>query len=66
MTMLKELAANDLVEKSYVSICERSPAHFQIQIKCNYHRDAIFEFAKEKGLTIIEDKDQKYLVIYRE
>ncbi len=66
MTMLKELVANDLVEQSYVSICERSPAHFQIQIKCNYRRDAIFEFAKEKGLTIIEDKDQKYLVIYRE
>ncbi len=66
MSMLKELVANDLVEQSYVSISERIPTQFQIQIKCDYNRDQIFKFAEEKGLTIVEDKDQKYLVIYRE
>ncbi len=66
MTMLKELVDNDLVEHSYVSIGERIPSHFQIQIKCNYFRKELFEFAKKKGLTIEEDKKQEFLVIYRE
>ena len=62
--MLKELVANDLVDPSYVHISERVPNHYQIQIKSNYSRNEIIEFAKKKELTINEDKEQKYLVIY--
>ena len=65
MAMLKELVAKDLVEPSYVHIFEKMPKHYQIQIKCNYNRDKIIEFAKNKQLTIMEDKEQKYLVIYK-
>jgi hypothetical protein len=66
MTVLKELAAKDLVEPSYIHILERKPKHYQIQIKCNYKRNEIIEFVKTKGLTITEDREQKYLVIYKE
>jgi hypothetical protein len=65
MAMLKELVAKDLVEPSYVHIFEKMPKHYQIQIKCNYNRDKIIEFAKNKQLTIMEDNQQKYLVIYK-
>ncbi len=65
MAMLKELVAKDLVEPSYVHIFEKMPKYYQIQIKCNYNRNKIIEFAKNKQLTIMEDKEQKYLVIYK-
>ena len=65
IAMLKELVANDLVDPSYVHFSERVPNHFQIQIKCNYRRNEIIEFAKKNQLTIKEDKEQKYLVIYK-
>jgi hypothetical protein len=66
MSMLKELVSADLVEPTYIHIFEREPKNFQIQIKCNYRRDAIIQFAKTKGLTIKEDKEQKFLLIYKE
>jgi hypothetical protein len=65
MTVLKELVSKDLVEPSYVHIFEKTPKNYQIQIKCNYNRNQIIEFAKTKQLTIMEDKEQKYLVIYK-
>ena len=65
MAMVKELVAKDLVEPSYVHIFEKMPKHYQIQIKCNYNREKIIEFAKNKQLTIMEDNQQKYLVIYK-
>ena len=66
MAMLKELVDNDLVEPTYVHISLRIPEHYQIQIKCNYNRNEICEFAKKKQLTIKEDKEKKFLVIYKE
>ena len=65
MSMLKDLVTKDLVEPSYIHILESEPKHFQIQIKCNYKRNEITEFAKTRGLTIKEDVEKKYLVIYR-
>jgi hypothetical protein len=65
IAILRELAAEDLVDPSYLHITERIPSHYQIQIKCNYRRDEIVEFAKKNQLTIKEDKEQKYLVIYK-
>ncbi len=64
MSMLKELVANGLVEPSYVHISEKAPNHYQIQIKCDY-KTAIDEYAKKHGLTIEEDKERKYLLIYK-
>lgn len=66
MAMLKELAVNDLVDPSYVSMVEAKPNHFQIQIKCDYNRLKIDEYAKKHGLTKSEDKDRKYLVIFKQ
>lgn len=63
--MLKELVANNLVEPSYVHICIRTPNHYQIQIKCDYNKREIEEHAKKYGLTIEEDKERKYLVIFK-
>ncbi len=65
MAMLKKLVDNDLVEPSYVSIVKVKPDFFQIQIKCDYNKRQIEAFAKQNGLTITEDKDRKYLVIFQ-
>ena len=65
MAMLKELIANNLVEPSYVSISERKPKDYQIQIKCDYSKLEIEAHAKKFGLTIQEDKERKYLFIFK-
>lgn len=59
MAMLKDLIANNLVEPSYVSISERKPNDYQVQIKYDYNRVGIEEYAKKHGLTIEEDKERK-------
>ena len=63
--MLKELVANDLVEPSYVHIHQKTFDNYQIQIKCDYKRLEIEAYAKEHGLTIEEDKERKYLLIFK-
>jgi hypothetical protein len=65
MAMLKELVKNDLVDPSYVNISERIPNQYQIQIKCDHNKAKIEAHASKYGLTIKEDKDRKYLVIYK-
>lgn len=65
MAMLKELVANNLVDPGYVSILQVKPNNFQIQIKCDYNKKEIEEYANNHGLTITEDKERKYLVIYK-
>ena len=65
MAMLKELVANNLVEPSYVHISQKILDQFQIQIKSDYNREGIEEYAKKHGLTIEEDKEKKYLLIFK-
>ena len=65
MAILKELVDNDLVEPSYISLVQINANIFQIQIKCNYNKQQIETYAKKHGLTIKEDNDQKYLVIFK-
>ena len=65
MVMLKELVTNNLVEPTYVSISERKPKDYQIQIKCDYNKIEIEVHAKKHHLTIEEDKEKKYLFIFK-
>jgi hypothetical protein len=64
MALLKELVSNNLVDPSYVSIGKRSPTNYQIQIKCN-NKEEIEAYAKKHGLTIEEDKEKRYLFIFK-
>ncbi len=63
--LLKDLVAQDLVDPSYINISKTIPKHYQIKIKCDYNRKELMAFAKKNNLTIREDKEQKYSVIYR-
>ncbi len=65
MTMLKALVNRNLVDPSHVSIDQRTPSHYQIQIKSDYCRKELVDFAERNGLTICEDKERKYLRIYK-
>ena len=65
MTLLKELVANNLVEPTFVNLLERTPNHFQIQIKCEDFRIEIQECAKKYSLNIEVDEERKYLAIFK-
>jgi hypothetical protein len=65
ITLLRELAVNDLAEPSYVHICERSPNHYQLKIKANYNPDQLLKFAQKHSLAIEESKEQKFLIIFK-
>ena len=48
MAMLKELVAGNLVNPDYVNIVRRDDnSHYQIQIKCDYNKEEIEEYAKK-------------------
>jgi len=66
MAMLKELVNSDLVEPSYVSMVQVDSKKYQIQIKCDYNKQQIEAYAKKHGLTITEDTERKYLVIFKQ
>ena len=63
MSILWELVGNDLVDPSYVHICERTPNNYQIQIKTKYNRNQLDAYALKNNLMIEEDKAERYLVI---
>ena len=65
MGLLKELVAKNLVEPTYVHVSLRKLDDYQIQIKCDY-KSEIEVFAKKHGLTIIKDKERKYLTIFKQ
>jgi hypothetical protein len=65
MALLKELTVNNLIEPSYISINERKPNDYQIQIKCGYKKLEVDAYAKKQCLTIEEDKERKYLLIFK-
>ncbi len=65
MALLKKLVDEDLVDPSHISIGLRSPQHYQIQIKSGYNRKKLDEFAKLHKLAVNEDKERKYLRIYK-
>jgi len=65
MAMLKELIACHLVEPTHINIILKCHDHYQVQIKGDYNIQDIEEHAKKHGLTIEEDEERKYLVIYK-
>jgi hypothetical protein len=65
IAILKEFISEDLVDSSYVNICSKEPEHCQIQIRSNSNKEAIEKHASKHGLIIEEDKEQKYLIIYK-
>jgi hypothetical protein len=65
MALLKELIAVNMVDPSFVSLSQRMPNHYELQIKSDYYRSELEAYAKKFGLSIEEDKQQKYLVIFK-
>jgi len=65
MVLLKELVFLNLAEPSLVSIEQREPKHYQIQIKNNFNSQKLQEYIQKNDLVIEEDKEKRYLVISR-
>ena len=64
-TVLLELIDSHLVDPTYIDIKLRKPEHYQIQIESNYDPEGIKEYAEKNNLAIEQDKEQKYLFIYK-
>lgn len=64
-TVLIELIESHLVDPTYIDIKLRKPEHYQIQIKSDYKPEEIGEYAEKHNLAIEQDKDQKYLFLYK-
>jgi hypothetical protein len=65
IAILKELISEDLVNPNYVNICSLEINNCQIQIRSNGNKQAIQKHASKHGLIIQEDKEKKYLIIYK-
>jgi hypothetical protein len=65
MPVLKELITIDSVDPTYVNLWAKTSSHYQIQIRSNSNKEAIEKHTSKHGLTIQEDKEQKYLTIYK-
>jgi len=65
MALLKELVSVNLVDPSFINMLQRDPNHYQLQIKGEYFRSGIEEYSKQFGLSVKEDKERKYLVIFK-
>ena len=64
VALLRELMNNGLIEPSWVSVGERHHQDYQLQLKCDYNKAEIEDYAKRKQLTIEEDAERKFLVIF--
>jgi hypothetical protein len=64
-TMLLELIDSHLVDPTCIDIKLRKPEHYQVQIESNYDTEEIKEYAEKHNLAIEQDKEQKYLFIYK-
>ena len=64
VALLKELVANDLIQTSWVSIEERTPNSYELKFNGNCDRSLIDPILQKHNLTIKEDKDKGYFVIF--
>ncbi len=65
MTLLKQLLANDLVEPSHISIRERHPNDYQLQIRTKYKRAQLDEYCKANSCSIEEDIQETFLLVFK-
>jgi hypothetical protein len=63
MMLLREFTVNDLVDPCFINIIERSPNHYQLQIKTNHNCSKLEDYAKSNDLAMSEDKE--YVFIYK-
>jgi len=64
VALLKELVANDLIHASWVSLEERTPNSYALKFKGNCDLSLIDPILQKHNLTIKEDKDKGYLIIF--
>ena len=65
MKLLKRLLDSDLVEPSHISIGERHPNDYQLQIRIEYKRTQLNDYCKANNYLIDEDKEKKFLLVYK-
>ncbi len=64
IALLKELVADHLIQTSWVSIEERTPNSYELKFNGDCDRSLIDPILQNHNLTIKEDKDKGYFVIF--
>ena len=65
MKLLRRLLESDLVESSRISIGERHPNDYQLQIRTEYKRTQLNDYCKANNFLIEEDIEKKFLLVYK-
>jgi hypothetical protein len=63
ITILKELAANGLIDAAWVSLEERKPGVFELKVKGSYDASAIDPFLQKHNLQLEENTEKGWLTI---
>ena len=64
VALLKESAAKNLIQTSWVSVEERTPNSYDLKFKGNCDRCLIDPILQNHNLTTKENKDKGYFVIF--
>ena len=64
IAVLKELVANGLIDTAWVSLEERKTNIFGLKVKGDCDHSLIDPFLQKRNLTLEENKEKGWLVIY--
>ncbi len=65
ISIFTELVARGLINPSFVSIEQKKSDKHQLKIKGDYDFLAIYTFVQAKNLEAEEDKDKKYILVFK-
>lgn len=65
ISLFTELVAHGLINPIFVSIEQKKPDKNQLKIKGDYDFLAINTFVQAKNFVAEEDKDKKYILIFK-
>ncbi len=65
ITLLTDLCLKEkLVQPTFVIIEHREPDEYQLKIKGDYDSESIKKFVQKKNLSVEENKENGYLLIF--
>ncbi len=65
VALVKELVGNNLIQTTWLLIEKRTPDSYQLKFKGDWDHCSLDDFLKNRNLSIEENKEKQYLVIFK-
>lgn len=65
VALVKELVGNNLIQTNWLLIDKRKPDSYELKFKGDWDRCSLEDFLKNHNLSIEENKEKQYLVIFK-